>query len=118
MNEIAKNLKALRSSKKMSLRALGEAIGVSHNTLATYERNEVMPTINNAMKICEYFQMPAEYLLYGKKVVTDFNDRELLKLFREIDDSSDPDRLMAKKFLKKLIKNIRERKKLDNEIEN
>ena len=117
MNDIAKNLHDLRKEKGLSLRALGEEVGISHNTLATYERNDVIPTVNNAMKICEFFKVPVEYLLYGKKVVTDFNDKDLLKLFREIDELDDSYRDIAKKFLRKLSKNAREKKLLGDEAE-
>ena len=116
MNQIAKNLRELRDESGLSLRALAEAIGLSHNTLATYERNDVVPTVNNAVKICEYFKVPVEYLLYGKKILTDFNDQELLKLFKEIDEYEESDRKVAKNILKKLIKNISERKKIEKEI--
>ncbi len=113
MNNIAKNLKELRNNAGLSLRALAEAVGLSHNTLATYERNDVIPTVNNAIKICEYFQIPVEYLLYGKKAKSDFKDSELLRLFREIDEYSKEEREIAKKFLRKLMKNVRERKELE-----
>ncbi len=116
MNEIAKNIKELRNKSGLSLRVLAEAIGVSHNTLATYEKNNVMPTIINAAKICEYFKVPIEYLLYGKKILTDFNDEELLKLFKEIDEYEESDRKVAKAILKKLVKNVEERKKIEKEV--
>jgi transcriptional regulator with XRE-family HTH domain len=116
MNEIAKNLRDLRGKSGLSLRALAEAIGLSHNTLATYERNDVVPTVNNAVKICEYFKVPVEYLLYGRKILTDFNDQELLKLFKEIDEFEDSDRKIAKNILKKLVKNIKERQELIDKI--
>ena len=83
---------------------------------ASWEKCEaqgVIPTVNNAVKICEYFQVPVEYLLYGKKITTDFNDSELLKLFREIDEYSKDEKEIAKKFLKKLVKNVKERKELE-----
>ncbi len=115
MNEIAKHIRELRSKSELSLRALAEAIGVSHNTLATYEKNNVMPTILNAAKICEYFKVPVEYLLYGRKILTDFNDQELLKLFKEVDDYEESDRKVAKNILKKLVKNVKDRKKIENE---
>jgi transcriptional regulator with XRE-family HTH domain len=113
MNQIAKNLRELRDKSGLSLRALGEEIGLSHNTLATYERQGVVPTVNNAVKICEYFKVPVEYLLYGKKVTTDFNDQDLLKLFKEIDEYEESDRKIAKNILKKLIKNVKERKGIE-----
>ena len=116
MNQIAKNLRELRDKSGLSLRVLAEAIGLSHNTLATYERNDVVPTVNNAVKICEYFKVPVEYLLYGKKILTDFNDGELLKLFKEIDDYEETDRRVVKNILKKLVKNVSERKKIEMSI--
>ena len=117
MNQIAKNLRELRDKSGLSLRALAEAIGLSHNTLATYERNDVVPTVNNAVKICEYFKVPVEYLLYGKKILTDFNDVDLLKLFKEIDEYEESDRKVAKNILKKLVKNISDRKEIEKEID-
>ena len=114
MNQIAKNLRELRDKSGLSLRALAEVIGLSHNTLATYERNDVVPTVNNAIKICEYFKVPVEYLLYGKKVLTDFNDGELLKLFKEIDEYEESDRKVAKNILKKLVRNVKEKLEIEN----
>jgi len=117
MNDIGKNLRELRKSKGLSIRGLSEKIGISHNTLATYERNEVIPTINYAIKICEFLQVPIEYLVYGKKVTSNFNDNELLQLFNEIDNFNEKEKEIAKNFLKKLIKNTIERKELEKEGE-
>jgi len=116
MNEISRNIKELRKKTGLSLRALAEKIGVSHNTLATYEKNNVIPTILNALKICEYFKVPVEYLIYGKKTITDFNDADLLKLFKEIDEYDESDRLVAKNILEKLVKNVKERKEIENNL--
>jgi transcriptional regulator with XRE-family HTH domain len=116
MNEIAKNMKELRAGKGFSLRELGEQIGISHNTLAQYERNDVVPTVTNALKIAEFYQVPMEYLVYGKKVITDFEDAQLLRLFRELDGFPASDRKIAKKFLGKLVKNVQERLGLESEV--
>ena len=113
MNEIGKKLKELRNIANISLRDLAEAVGISHNTLATYERNDVVPTIYNAVKICEYFEVPVEYLVYGKKITTNFNDAELLRLFQEIDDYERFDRNTTKKVLRKIIKNVKDRKDIE-----
>ncbi len=116
MKEISKNIKELRNKSGLSLRALAEHVGISHNTLATYERNDVVPTVTNAIKICEYFKVPVEYLLYGKKATTDFNDSELLKLFREIDGYEESDRIFTKKILKKIIKNVKGKNEIFDSI--
>ena len=56
-------------------------------------------------------------LLYGKKILTDFNDVDLLKLFKEIDQYEESDRKVAKNILKKLVKNISDRKEIEKEID-
>jgi transcriptional regulator with XRE-family HTH domain len=116
MNEIGKNLKELRSKSGISLRELAEEVDISHNTLATYERNDVVPTIYNAVRICEFYKVPVEYLIYGKKITTDFNDSELLRLFREIDGYEKTDRDVAKKILRKLVKNVKDRKDIEDSV--
>ena len=63
MHEIGKNLKELRNKKGLSIRALAELIGISRNTLSSYERYDIVPTVLNAVKICEFFGVPVEYLV-------------------------------------------------------
>ena len=118
MNKIGDNFKVLRKESGLSIRLLSEKIGISHNTLAAYERNVVIPTVPNAMKICEFFKVPVEYLVYGKIAVKeDFKDNELLSLAKEIDELNDEEAsLLAKKYLRKLIDNFRERKSLIDEV--
>lgn len=116
MSELGKNLKELRSKAGLSLRELADQVSISQNTLATYERNDVVPTIYNAVRICEFFDVPVEYLVYGKKITTDFNDAELLRLFREIDEYEKFDKGVIKKIMKKFIKNVNERKELEDSV--
>jgi len=119
MNKIGDNLKILRKEAELSIRELALKIGISHNTLAAYERNIVVPTVPNAMKICEFFKVPVEFLVYGKTVIKqEFKDNELMALAKEIDELKDKESLMlAKKYLKKLIVNFNEKKKLIDEVE-
>ena len=112
MESIGKNLKELRTKEGLSLRELGEKLDISYNTIASYERNIIVPTITNVIKICNYFNVPCEYLIYGKRVKTDFNDAELLSMFREVDEYGRENKVLVKKMLKKLINNIKEREEL------
>jgi transcriptional regulator with XRE-family HTH domain len=115
METIGENLKRLRKSEGLSLRDLAEKIDMSYNTIASYERNIIVPTITNVIKICNYFKVPCEYLIYGEKIKTDFNDAELLTLFKEVDEYSKTNKELIKKLLKKLINNIKERNELIGE---
>ena len=112
MNMIGKYLRQLREAEGLTIRELAKKVGISHNTLAGYERESIMPSLQNAYTIAEYFGVPVEYLLKGKKVISEFNDAELLALFKEIDMLDREDRKIAKKFLQKLIHNRQERESL------
>ncbi|MBN2545202.1 MAG: helix-turn-helix transcriptional regulator [Spirochaetes bacterium] len=118
MNKIGDNIRVLRKEKGLSIRELSEKVGISHNTMAAYERNVVIPTVPNAMKICEFFKVPVEYLVYGLIVIKqEFQDNELLALTKELDELKDDESLqLAKKYLKKLIENFDEKKKLIEEV--
>ena len=49
--KIGKNLRKLRKEKNLSLRDLEKEVGISHNTLGTYERDTAQPTIENYFKL-------------------------------------------------------------------
>ncbi len=117
MYQIGENIKRLRKSKSLSIRALAKLVDISHNTLASYERKSIMPSLENSFKLARFFDVPLEYLLLGEKATVYFKDIELLELFKEVDSLPEEDRSIAKKFLSKLIKNSKERKQLMEEAE-
>ena len=97
-------LKTLRAEKKLSLRALGEEVGISFNTLAAYERDLVQPTIENCYKLSRYFEVPMEYFILGEKARKEFRDPELLALFNEADNLQRSDRNVIKGYVSKYLK--------------
>jgi transcriptional regulator with XRE-family HTH domain len=115
MTEIAKNMRVLRKQKNISLQQLADAIGISVNTLAAYERYDSIPTLNNADTICKYFSVPVEYLLIGEKAVSDYPDPELVQLFHEMDILDKTEKDLAKRYLRKLLDNARERRELEKD---
>ena len=117
MEVIGKRLRQLRNEKGLSIRELAKEIGISHNTLAAYERHDMMPSLENGYIMAEYFEIPIEYFLKGKKVFTDFNDSTLLELFRDVDEMNTEYRTLAKRFLEKLVKNHREKRELERDAE-
>ena len=117
MDMIGKRLRELRNERGLSIRELAKEVGISHNTLAAYERHDMMPSLENGYIMAEYFEIPIEYFLKGKKVFTDFNDSTLLVLFREVDEMDTEYRDMAKGFLRKLVGNFQGRRELKEESE-
>ena len=108
-------LKKLRSERGISLRDLEKEVGISHNTLALYEKEHTVPSVENGFAIAEYFGLPLEYFLKGESVISDFRDATLRDLCRRVDDMSDKDRTLAKKYLSRLVENRVERNELERE---
>ena len=105
MYHVCENLKRLREARGLSIRALSREVDITHYTLAAYEREKIVPSLENGFKLAEFFDVPIEYLVKGEKVHSDFNDAKLLELFRTIDEMSREERSVAKKYLRKFINN-------------
>jgi len=102
--KIGKNLRKIREERGLSLRDLQEKVGISHNTLGTYERDVAQPTIENYFKLIEFFEVPFNYLAYGKEIAEPFKDSELLMLFKQVEKLKNEDRSIIKKYIKRYIK--------------
>lgn len=108
-------LKKLRAERGISLRDLEKEVGISHNTLALYEKEHTVPSVENGFAIAEFFGLPLEYFLKGESVISDFRDATLRDLCWRVDEMSDADRAVAKNYLTRLVDNRDERKALERE---
>ncbi len=115
MLSIGENLKKLRKEKGLSYRKLAKEVDISHTNLVVYESNQTMPSLENAIKLCKFFNVPLEYLIMGEKSDFQYHDLELVQLFKEVDGMNEEDRSMVKGFIHKLIKNRQEREQLRKE---
>ena len=107
--------KRLRKERGISLRNLEKEVGISHNTLALYEREHTVPSVENGFAIAEFFGLPLEYFLKGEAVISDFRDATLRELCRHVDEMNDEDRELAKRYLSRLVQNRSERENLHRE---
>ena len=87
MASIGTYLRALRKQSGLSYRRLADAVGISHNNLASYEVDRVMPSFQNAVRLCEFFNVPLEYLLLGKRADFKYDDLRLAELFLLADET-------------------------------
>ena len=117
MYHVCENLKRLREGRGLSIRALSREVGITHITLGAYEREKIVPSLENGFKLAEFFDVPIEYLVKGEKVNTDFNDGALLELFRTVDEMSREERTVVKKYLRKFIANREQWQELQEEAE-
>ncbi|MCK0179926.1 LexA family transcriptional regulator [Flavobacteriaceae bacterium S0862] len=63
MKIIAKNIKHLRSLKKLSQEGLAEELHITRSRIGSYEENRSSPTIEVLIKLSDYFKIPIDILL-------------------------------------------------------
>lgn len=109
---IGENIQKLRKAKGLSLRKLSAEIGISHNNLASYERDAIVPSLENAVKISQYFNVPLEYLFMGEKADFKYHDLELGVLFGEVDRMAGKYRIMVKNYIRRIVKHVQQEEEL------
>ncbi len=63
MINISKNIRHLRSLKKLSQEGLAEELKVTRSRIGSYEENRSSPTIEMLIKLSDYFRVPIDILL-------------------------------------------------------
>lgn len=58
-----KNLKNLRKNNQLSLVKLSEEVGISHQMLSYYEKNDTNPPVETLIKLADFFGCSVDYLL-------------------------------------------------------
>ena len=56
-------IRQLRKQKNLTMKQLGEALGLAESTISQYETGKREPDIGTILKICEYFNVTLDYLL-------------------------------------------------------
>ena len=115
MSALPHILSRLRAAQGLSYRRLSKVVGISHNNLACYENGSVVPSIEMAAKLAEYYDVPLEYLLRGDEFVSEIHDGELRQLFGTVDRMERKDRELVKRFIKKVIRNREERDRIEED---
>jgi transcriptional regulator with XRE-family HTH domain len=69
---IGENLRLLRVTRGYSQQELAEHLEVTQATFSQWEREIKTPTINNIIKVCQFFEISIEQLIYKmpSKVLT------------------------------------------------
>lgn len=60
-------LTTLRASRGLSQRELAKQTSVSASSIASYETGVRKPTLENALKIASFFNIPAEQIKFNSK---------------------------------------------------
>lgn len=63
MDNLPTKLKDLRLSKNLTLKSTAEHLGLSLGAYAHYEQGIREPSLSILVKICDFFEVSADYLL-------------------------------------------------------
>ena len=63
MSQFAKNLKMIRKTNKKSQRELSMHLGYGNTAIANYESGRNEPSIDNLIKIADYFGVSMDHLV-------------------------------------------------------
>ncbi len=75
-----KNLYLLRTEKHISQLALSTQLGVAQETISAYEKGKAFPSVETLMKLCDIFNVSADFLLDRTEIrysIKDFCDKNL-----------------------------------------
>jgi len=82
-------LAQVRKRKKMSQADVGKKVGINGDAYGRYERNEVRPTIEMAVKISQAFEVSLDYLTGNSDIEL---DKATLDRVQEVTKLSDKDK--------------------------
>lgn len=63
MKQFGDRLRELREDRDLKQRDVAKDLFISNKVLSSYERNIAFPSIDTLKKICEYYNVSADYLL-------------------------------------------------------
>jgi len=99
-----KRLKEVRTSKKISQEELASRVSIHANHLSRYERDLSMPSIEVVKKIAEALEISIDALVFGEQKPDQIiNDKELINLFRGIEQFSNEDKAIVKTLIDAFI---------------
>lgn len=84
------NMRPIRKSKKMSMKELGDKVGVAEVTISTYETGKNEPTLQVLCAIADELDVSLDMLVRGKEKDRPTKERslkEMLEMYGQMTDA-------------------------------
>lgn len=111
--KIGERIRWLRQQRAWTQIELGDRIGVLQKQVSAYERGVHVPSTEILLKLGDAFNVTLDSLAcetHGMPVPIAIRDRDLLRLFEELDDLPEVERDLAKDILELVVLKHRFRK--------
>jgi len=63
MIKIGEKLKYLRTKKNVTQKQIAEYLDIASNSYQSFEYDKIKPSYENLVKLCDYYDVSADYLL-------------------------------------------------------
>jgi len=106
INGFPARLRQLRKQRNLSQTQLARVVEVHYNHIGRYERGTSRPSAEALRRLADALDVSTDYLLEGTTedaARADFEDRELLRQFQQVEKLSDEDKVVIKKLLKAFL---------------
>lgn len=84
------NIRRLRMARNISQVELAKALGVTKQSISNWENNNIQPSIDMLIRICDYFRVTTDYMLGLEEKnyieISGLTDYELAHITAIIDD--------------------------------
>jgi transcriptional regulator with XRE-family HTH domain len=103
----ADRLRRIRQQQGLHQAQLAEKVGLHPNQIGRYERGTSQPSGEALKRLAGILGVSADYLIEGSTedaAKADFQDRELLRMFKEVERFEEADKAVVKALIDAFIK--------------
>ena len=106
---LGQKITKIRKERKLSQIDIASYVGVSRDAISKYERNDIIPSVENGKKIAEVLSVSLDYLVSqdDNLEVVDIN---MLNRMKEIQRLSDEDKSTVTKIIDAFIRDTKTKK--------
>ena len=104
--ELGERIKSLRTKAGLTQKELGEKVGINYIQIGRYETKKATPSTDILNKLANALNTTTDFLMNGtqdEKALAQLQDKELLQLFRQVEQLDGNDKNMVKIFLDALV---------------
>lgn len=103
---IGDRIKELRLKKKLTQADLAKLVGLTYIQIGRYEKQKSNPSSDVLQRLAEALETSTDFLMNGStdKIASEkLTDKELLNLFKSVEELDEEDKKMIKTFLDALV---------------